>query len=172
MFAKYSEIRPTIRTGDLLAWNITSPSDMGDLFLYSYQKIFNIKYSHVGIAAVLGGRLFVVEAIPPVVRLYPISRKSNFYLIPCNIDEKPGYLEYLFNDLGKDYSLLDLFKTCIGLKASDKDFYCSELAGDFYKFVGLLDSEKYGKMPHILVDQVIKVTGKEPLLVVVDKGGI
>jgi len=27
-------------------------------------------------------------------------------------------------------------------------------------------------MPHILVDQVTKVTGKGPLLVVVDKGGI
>lgn len=172
MSIKYSEIRDQIKTGDLLAWKTKKIGSLSDMVLYLYQKIFKVEYSHVGVVVVLGGRVFVIEATPPVVRLYPLSRKDDFYWVTCGLAEKQNYIEYLFNTVGNSYSLLDLIKSCLHIKLNNSDFYCSELVGDFYKYAGLLDSDEYGQMPHILVNAVVSATNKQPVFVSIDKGNI
>ncbi len=172
MSVKYSDIRNTIQTGDLLAWDIKKIGSVSDLVLKAYQKIFKANYSHVGVAVILGGRVFVVEATLPVVRLYPLSRKPDFYIVPCSIETKNTYIEYLFDKLGDAYSLFDLIKACFGISGVNSEFYCSELAGGFYKYIGLLDNEDDGKLPQTLVDSVVKATGKDPVFVTIDGGNI
>ena len=172
MSLKYSQIRNTIQTGDLLAWSTNSISSLTDIALSAYQKIYSTNISHVGIAVSFGSRVFVAEAIPPVVRLYPLSRKRDFYYIPCNLEQKDSYIDYLLEYIGEDYSLWDLVKSCAGLSTSTQSFYCSELAGDFYKYTGLLDSQVYGKFPHTIVNAVSLAVGKEPQLVSIDGGNL
>jgi uncharacterized protein YycO len=172
MAAKYSQIRKDIQTGDLLAWRTNSIGGASDALLSLYQKIFKAEFSHVGMAVVLGSRVFVVEAIPPVVRIYPLSLKRDFHLIKCNVEQKDSYIDFLFKWVGDDYSLLDLAKTCLGFSTSTQSFYCSELAADFYKYVGLIDDASVGKLPQTLVDAVVQATKQEPILVSIDGGNI
>lgn len=166
----YSKLRDQIRTGDLLAWEITSFSEKSDLFLFLYQKIFKIKYSHVGIAVRIDDRVFVAEAVPPRVRLFPLSLKDDFYYIPCHLESNPKYLDYLLKDIGKPYSLFDLIKSIFNLSFNPENFYCSEYCADFYKAVGLLTDNEAGKFPHKLVEKISEVTREEPKYVTIDKG--
>ena len=42
-------------------------------------------YAHVGLAWVIGGRVFVLEAVKPRLRIYPLSKYANFYLLGLNV---------------------------------------------------------------------------------------
>lgn len=166
----YSDVRDEIRTGDLLAWEITKISSIFDFILILYQKIFKVKFSHVAIAVRLDDRVLIVEATPPRVRIFPVSMCDDFYLIKTNMPNNPKYLNHLFKHLGKKYSLFDLIKGMLGFKNDENNFYCSELAHDFYKAFGLLTDESSGITPQALVDKVVNITGNEPIFVSIDKG--
>ncbi len=79
---KYSELRDTIKTGDLLAW-----SEGGDWKSWRNIQLNLVRmgtmsdYNHVGVAYVVGGRVFVVESVVPYVRIYPLSRLLPFFYI-------------------------------------------------------------------------------------------
>jgi len=168
----YSEIRDDIKTGDLLIWDTELIEDKFDLLLKLYQKIFNAKYTHVGIAVSLGGRKFLVEAIPPVVRLYPISRKRDFYWLKLGLKNNFKYLNTLFMHLGKPYSLFDLIKHVFRFKTDQSDFYCSELASLFYKEVGLLEENDIGVTPDKLVNLILNKSKSEIVKVKIDSVNI
>lgn len=168
----YSEIRNDIKTGDLLVWDTDLVEDKFDLLLKLYQKIFNAKYTHVGIAVSLGDRKLLVEAIPPVVRLYPISRKRDFYWIKLGLKNNFKYLNTLFMHLGKPYSLFDLFKYAFRFKTDQSDFYCSELASLFYKEVGLLEETDVGSTPDRLVKSILSKSKYQMVKVKIDTSNI
>jgi len=173
--ANYSEIRKELKTGDLLAWDKVKKDTKGNFVLYWYQKILKAKYVHVGVVAKIGKRYFVIEATPPVVRIYPISLLSDFVLIKTNLDLSKGnksrYLNILFKELGKKYSIFDLVRNIFRVKNNKSTYYCSELAGYFYKETGLIDDkDKAGFTPDSLIETVMKKTGNEPLMVKLDRG--
>ena len=165
-------MRENIKTGDLLAWEVTSVDSPTSALLKIYQKIFSVKFSHVGLAVRIGGRVFVAEATLPYVRLFPLSLKENFYYLGCNIQFQENHIDLLLKDMGKPYSLFDLVKATLNLSFSDKDFYCSEYAADFYKSIGFLTTIDDGITPQKLVDVVSKKIGKEPLYVSIDRGNL
>jgi uncharacterized protein YycO len=174
---KYSDIRKSIRTGDLLAWKNPNKSDKASSVLWWYQKIFKANYTHVAIAVKIGKRYFVVEATPPAVRIYPISLLDDFDLIRTDIDLSRGkqskYIDILFRELGKPYSLTDLFRNTIGMSNNKSNRYCSQLAAFFYKEVGLVDDViEAGYTPDMLVGTIIEVTGNEPISVKIDRGNL
>lgn len=168
---KYSNIRRQIKTGDLLAWKSGRIGSKIDLVLKLYQKIFKAQYIHVGVAVVLGNRVLMVDATPPIVRLYPLSYCDDFYWFPCNLEYKEKYLDILFKHLGKPYRLFDLINSLLGFKNSTDDFYCSELAGYFYKEIGFIQDEDAGFVPDTIVEAILKASGvKEPTFILVDRG--
>lgn len=173
MSVLYSKIKPDIKSGDLLAWRVTRIGNIFDFILFLYQKIFGVTYSHVGIAVRLGKRVFLVEATPPSVRIYPLSMCDDFYLIKArNLKFSLSDLNLLFKHLGKRYSLTDLVKGFLNMKNNNSSLYCSELAKEFYKDIGYLENADDCITPDDIVKAVQNKSGSEAIFVVIDSGNI
>lgn len=176
MSIRYSEIRDTLKTGDLVSWKAGKVNSFFTLVLKIYQKILKPKSVHVGIVFVIGGRIFAVEARPPQIRVYPLSKMEDFYLIRTNIEETNTNVDFLLTEIGVEYSILDLFR---GLFFSDgknnKQIYCSELASLYYESINLLSAEKYDeawRTPDNLIEAVCEITGSKPIHVRIDRGNL
>jgi hypothetical protein len=103
---KYEDIRPNIRSGDLLAFS------HGDWRSWSGIKTLIVRaftlstYSHVGVAWVVAGRVFVLEAVKPKVRIYPLSLSGDFYLTRTDTNWTPEVEQFAMDRIGFDYSEL------------------------------------------------------------------
>lgn len=75
---KYAAVRNQIKTGDMLAWTHRSWRTWYDIKVMLIRLFTQSEYCHVGIALVMGGRVWVLEAVTPHVRLVPLSN-----LLPC-----------------------------------------------------------------------------------------
>lgn len=173
----YSQVRDTIRTGDLLAWRITKASGIFDFILMIYQKVFKAKFSHVAIALRIGDRLFAVEAVPKAVRLIPLSMLGNFYLIRAGVEEHAGLFDRLVRHVGKLYSVVDLAKALVAIKGDDSELYCSELALDFYESIGYfqIDIDEFDDRvptPDDIVERVMAQASALIEFVRIDQGNI
>lgn len=170
----YSEIRDELETGDLVAWDTTEIEDFFDFILFIYSKVFRVKYTHVGVVVKFGSRIFVLEAIPPVVRLVPLSAKRDFYLIKTKAPVlfRENGINYLFKFIGRKYSILDFVRTMLKLKSSDEDFYCSELAAKYYKSIGYILDEKIGHSPQNLVEHLVEISSIKEIRVTIDSANI
>ena len=75
---RYSEARSRIQSGDLLSWSHRGLKSYHDFEIAVVRMATRSEYSHVGIAWVTAGRVFVIDAVNPVVRIHPLSS-----LLPC-----------------------------------------------------------------------------------------
>ncbi|QXN70522.1 hypothetical protein AGENTSMITH_118 [Bacillus phage vB_BspM_AgentSmith] len=167
-----SKIQPELRSGDLLAWKTTKINSFFDFILFLYQKIFKAEFTHVAIVAIIGDRQFIVEATPPVVRLFPISMTDDFYLIKTDLELNSRHYDLLLKNLGKPYGLWDFVKGIFGIGSSDDSYYCSELAGNFYNNIGYIVDDEAPHTPHALVRAVLKKSKHEMIFVRNDRGNL
>jgi hypothetical protein len=65
------------------------------------------EYSHVGIAWTIGGRLFVLEAVVPYVRIYPLSKSGDFYWLSLATKWEPLVEEVALSKIGYPYSQIN-----------------------------------------------------------------
>lgn len=174
MSSNYSEIRETIKTGDLVSWKAGKIKSFFGLVLYLYQKILKPKSVHVGIVLNLGGRLLVVEARPPAVRVFPLSCMDDFYLVRTNIPYEQNNIDFLLRAIGVPYGVLDLILGILNLDNSHSQVYCSELCDIYYKEIKYLpeDNEFTGGTPDQLLEAVIEKSGSKPIYVKIDRGNI
>lgn len=150
----YCDYRNKIKSGDLLAWDKGRKGFIAGLLMKIVKLATGSKYCHVGIAWKSGGRLFVIEATPPAVRLTPLSVIKSFYHIPMKIRWLSKYNDYLLDKIGLKYSIKDCIRAYFGKLSPDNDEYqCAELACEFYKSIGIDLGESYE--PGILVKAVI-----------------
>lgn len=168
----YSEIRNKLKSGDLLIWEIKRINSFIDFILVIYQKIFKTKYSHVGIVLKYGNRVFCLEATPPVVRLIPLSLLDDFEYIPLNIKWKSSYDKISLEHIGKKYSIFNLIKDILGIKADKNELYCSMLVSNIYKEIGILEDDYKGTTPKELVEEIKNITSLEPISVYIDRGNL
>ncbi|EKD89581.1 MAG: hypothetical protein ACD_33C00041G0008 [uncultured bacterium] len=166
----YSEFRSEIKSGDLLAWEIKKINSFIDFLLLLYQKIYRIKYSHVGIAVVYGNRVFCLEASSPQVRLVPLSLLGDFYIVKANVKWKKQYDNILLSEIAKPYSLFDYVRNILGFKRSSDSLYCSELVANFYLDIAYTFNEDAGLNPSDLVKEIVKESNNEPIFVKIDRG--
>lgn len=169
---KYSETMDTIKTGDLVAWKHTKIGSFQGFILYLYGLLTKAEYKHVAVVVVYGDRRFVVEATPPVVRMYPLSCLTDFYLIRTNLTANKKYPGALFRHLGKPYSVLDFLKGLFGIKNSTDNYYCSELVAEFYNDIGLIDDIDAGHTPDTIVNCVVNTIRVNPEYIKLDKGNL
>lgn len=176
MSVRYSEIRDTLKTGDLISWKAGKVNSFFTAILKIYQKILKPKSVHVGVVFVAGKRVFVVEARPPQIRIYPLSRMEDFYLIRTNIPDDKNNVDLLLAKVGVKYGLFDLIKGILfGKGKNNKRIYCSELASIYYESVQLLDTTKYKdawRSPDNLIEAICEITESEPIYVKIDKGNL
>ena len=169
----YSEIKKEIKTGDLIAWDSPKYSSLLTFVLFLYQKITGTLYTHVGIVVKIGGRLYVVEAVPPMVRIFPLENHKRFYWIDATINAPAvKQLNFLTAKVGKPYSILDMFKIYLNMENSKEDYYCSELAADFYTHFGYITDPEAGYSPDTIVKAISEREGVDVVKVLMDKGNV
>jgi hypothetical protein len=70
---RYEDARPLIRSGDVIALTHRRLRSFYDLQVWLVRIGTVSKYCHVAQVMELGGRLFVLEAVTPLVRMVPLS---------------------------------------------------------------------------------------------------
>lgn len=107
---KYQEIRPLIKSGDLIAQGHKGWGSLYDIQIQIVRIFTRSEYSHVAIAWVIGGRVFVIEAVTQGIRIFPLSRLTPFYWIPMNADWTAEAEEFALKNIGEPYSKWECIK--------------------------------------------------------------
>jgi hypothetical protein len=86
------------------------------------------EYSHVGVTWVVGGRVLVIEAVTPLVRIYPLSKLGSFYKLSDPVSWTPEVETFALSHVGQGYSQWQAVKAFFGI-TSDADglAQCAEL---------------------------------------------
>jgi hypothetical protein len=133
---KYNEVRPNIHSGDVLAWSHKTWGSFYDLQVQAIRIFTRSEYNHIGIAWVVGDRVFVIEAVEPEVRIYPLSVQTPFYWVPCGAAywDKPTQ-EYALSKIGEKYSKIEAIKGFFDILTVGKDakWQCAELVNSVLK---------------------------------------
>lgn len=125
----YDEIRPQIKSGDLLAWSHRTPwyKSWHDFKISIVRMFTKSEYSHVATAWVVGSRVLAIEAVIPVVRIFPLSRLGDFYLIPLKAPWSDKALNMALSKIGEPYSQLQAIQAFFELPKEDGFWECAEL---------------------------------------------
>jgi hypothetical protein len=106
----YSEHRNNIKSGDVLAWSHRGWRSLYDIKIQIVRLATRSEYSHVGIAWVVGGRVFVIEAVEPRARIFPLSKLGNFYHVPMGANWDGRVEEAAISYVGAEYRQLHAIK--------------------------------------------------------------
>lgn len=121
-----------IKSGDLIAWT----SNKG-----FYNKLIRLvtlsEYTHVGIAVIENGKLYVVEATRPVVRKVELVGRAPFHHIPMGVVVDTVLSKVLKDFIGKEYSIVQAALSVFNIYINDDKWYCTELCYEFYKKAGI-----------------------------------
>lgn len=156
---KYKDRRDKIRSGDLLIWSNGQPEPITNFITTIIRLFTSSEYSHVGVAWKIKGRLFVVEATVPVVRIVPVSDKEEFYRVPVGLEWSDDRVRDLIEHVGKSYSIADALRAWKGI-TNDKDngkWQCGELVHNFYLKAGVDLGDAF--TPSRVVYSMVKNTG-------------
>lgn len=128
----YDSLRPEIRSGDLVFFR---GKGIGPWFIRTWTKS---RWSHCGIAWVIGERVLLLEAHPFAgVRAIPMSEKHPDYYFDIGCWNK--YAEAAALDkLAESYGWLDCARAGIGLPTlPDSHYQCAEYAVEVLRAAGL-----------------------------------
>ena len=133
----YDQARSQIKSGDLLAFSHFGWSTWHDVKVQAVRMFTRSEYSHVGIAWVMGGRVFCLEAVMPVVRIFPLSKLGEFYWMPAPTDYwTPEIEEYALSVVGEEYSQLQAIQSYFEQPDADKKWQCCEYARELLRLGG------------------------------------
>jgi len=136
----YQTLRSRIKSGDLLAWSHRSGwfSSWYDFKVNVVRAVQMSEYSHVGVAFVAHGRVWVIESVTPVVRMVPLSN-----LLPCYVvSVKDGWNDlaerYALGMIGKgEYSQIEAMKAFFRMNHKEDDHLeCAEFVQQVYRRAG------------------------------------
>lgn len=108
---QYEAYKHNIKTGDLIAWRTNGVKSLADIIPNIVSYGTKSPFYHVGTAYVVGGRYFVVEAMPLAVRIYPLSLKPAFIHYPVDIEHTEEMEKELMLRVGEPYSLWNALLT-------------------------------------------------------------
>lgn len=116
-----------IKSGDLIVWNRESG-------IYSTLiKIATLsEFTHVGIAVEEDDGIYIIEALPPVVRKIKMDLRTPFMYIPMNVEFDAFDYEYLHSFIGRKYSKLQAVLSLLDIYINDDKWYCTEMAYEYY----------------------------------------
>lgn len=155
--SKYADVRSQIKTGDILAWSHRSWGSFYDLQIQAVRIVTQSEYCHVGTAWVIGGRVFVIEAVTPKVRIFPLSKLLPFYWMHMPKELSDEALEFGLAQVGCEYSKWQAMKSFFGKPDYDNLWQCAELTAAISKINGVDIGERY--TPSELVQTVLEVSG-------------
>lgn len=123
---RYASSRAKICTGDVLAWSHRSWRSWADIQMQLVRIFTRSEYSHVGIAWVTGGRVFVLESVVGGIRIYPLSLSLPVFVLGwAGLSE--AQLEFALSKIGQPYSKWEAVKAFFGRNsATDGQWQCAE----------------------------------------------
>lgn len=128
----YAYARLQIRSGDLIAWSHYQWASWYDLQVQAVRVFTESEYSHVALAWVVGGRVFAIESVEPVIRIVPLSNllgTEGCYWSPLGLDISDQELEFALSKVGNGaYSKLEAIASQLGtLQIGQDDLWsCAE----------------------------------------------
>lgn len=134
---KYDEYRQSIKSGDLLGWSHRGWGSWHDIKIQLVRFFTQSEYSHVAVAWVVGGRVFVIEAVVPKVRIYPLSKLGSFYHVPLNAPWLEHTEEVALNHVGADYKQLEAVEAYFRPLADGTVSECAALVIEIAKHDGI-----------------------------------
>ena len=161
----YNSEREYMRSGDLIAWDKSRGGLLSKLTIFIIRLFTGSRYGHVGVVWVKAGRVFVVEAAQPEIKITPVSSLKEFFHIPTRVRWRKQYEEFLLSKVGLKYSIFDCIRAYLGtLNEKDNDRYqCAELACEFYKIANILKDNYFE--PGCLVDAILEERKTQPTLI-------
>ena len=170
----FSQQEKRFKTGDLLAWSVRGWGNTTDAVSQVIRAVLRSEYCHVGNALVIDGMAFVVEALPPAIRLYPLDKLTPFYHIqiptegiykyqPYALDyenelfsaSKRSAQRFLLDVIGEEYSRIQAVMSLFDTPPRDNKWQCAELANAFYREMGLDLGETY--TPSAIVEAALNI---------------
>lgn len=125
---KYAYARRKLKSGDLLAWSHRKLKSWHDFKVQVVRMATRSEYSHVGICWVSGGRVWVIEAVEPCVRIYPLSKLGEFYHTPLPIHWTSAVEDAALEHVGVEYLQLDAVRAFFDRLEAGKVTECAALA--------------------------------------------
>lgn len=98
----YAAIRNRIQSGDLIALTHTKWGSLYDLQIQVVRTVQQSEYSHIGIAYVMGGRVWIIESVDPYIRMMPLSNLAaeGFYLLQTQSPISEQELTFSMAEIG------------------------------------------------------------------------
>lgn len=126
---KYADMRASIKSGDLLAFSHAAPfyRSWYDCKVALVRMFTMSEYSHVAIAWRVGERVFVLEAVMPQVRNFPLSKCGDFYWLPIPAPKFDSEgLPFALACMGEEYSQSQAMQGFFHLPSEDDKWQCAE----------------------------------------------
>lgn len=133
----YADFRPSIKSGDLLAWTHRSWKSWRDIKIQLVRFFTQSEYSHVALALELGRRIFAVEAVKPYVRIALLSSLGEFYHVSTRADWTEDVTEYALSHIGEPYSEIQAIQSFFKHLQHDSQWECAELVLDILEKVNI-----------------------------------
>lgn len=129
---KYSELRNTIKTGDILIWSSGGKWDSWRNIQLNLVKMMTMStFNHIALAYVIGGRVFVIEAVVPYIRIFPLSRELPCYYIKTNFNFTEYNEEFMLSKIGLEYSKWEAIKALFTSNTNNPNKYqCAKLVNE------------------------------------------
>jgi hypothetical protein len=152
---KYSEYRSNIKSGDILAWSYTKFNwTWYDFKIMLVRLATRSKYTHVGIAWIVGGRVFILEAVSTGVRIFPLSKDVPFMHLTWK-ELTNEQLEFALEKVGEKYSYWECFLAFFKKNnPNNDDWECAEFVGKVMDFPCKAE-------PVAVVDYVLQNNGSQ-----------
>jgi hypothetical protein len=128
---KYTDVRPDIKTGDVLSWSEGDWKSWKGIQLNLVRMFTRSTYNHVAVAYVVGGRVFVVEAVVPYIRIYPLSKVLPCYISKIPFEATEEMEERMLELVGLPYSKWEAIKSLFTTSTNSESVWeCSKLVND------------------------------------------
>lgn len=163
----YSEYKDQIKSGDLLAWSTKGVHGFMDVVTNVIRIVTQSEYEHVGIAWVISGRIFVIEAVFPNVRIRPLSTHAPFYLVPMDVEWSQEKEEFLLSKIGASYSIWKAITSVFIKLPVNQEWQCAQLADEFYASCGINLGDT--ATPARIVEEAMSYSSKGLRLILKDK---
>lgn len=134
----YKTARPLIQPGDIIAFTHEGWHSWSEIESQIVRMFTRSEYSHVGIAWPIAGRVMILEAVVPMIRIFPLSKLRPFYWLSLNNRLTPEAEEFALSRVGESYSKLEAIKGFLGKTTSDQKWQCAEYVKSVLRAAGCL----------------------------------
>lgn len=133
----YADARPLIRSGDLVAFRRSCWTTWHGVKVNLARWLCGSRYSHVAITWVVSGRVFVIEAVKPVLRIHSLSDLGDFYLLSMGAHWRASTEHYALAGIGTRYSELLALKAFFAALPDGNIEQCAAYVREILKREGI-----------------------------------